>query len=135
MGGRSWFRRVGRIGVASALLLAAPPLLPQSGAEQVVEYSVIVYQARGGEPGVPILVRLKDRDGKVIAEARTSSAGAARLKVAAATVAATIEAVQDLGSGRHIGVIDTVNAGCRSYEVFLPQYRALQCQGVIERAQ
>ena len=135
MGTRSWFRRVGRVGVASALLLAARPLLPQSGAEQVVEYSVIVYQARGGEPGVPILVRLKDRDGKVIAEARTSSAGAARLKVAADTVAATIEAVQDLGSGRHIGVIDTVNTGCRSYEVFLPQYRALQCQGVIERAQ
>jgi hypothetical protein len=130
---RSRFQQVSRIVVASALLTAARPLLPESGADHVVEYSVTVYQAGGGEPGVPILVRLKDRDGKVIAEARTSSAGAARLKVAADTVAATLEAVQDLGTGRSIGVIDTVNSGCKAYELFLPQYRALQCQGVIER--
>lgn len=129
---RSWFQRVSLIVAVSALAAAARPLLPQAGAEQAVEYSVTVYQARGGEPGVPILVRLKDRDGKVIAETRTTSAGAARLKVAANTVAATLEAVQDLGSGRNIGVMDTVNGGCRTYEVFLPQYRALQCQGVIE---
>ena len=130
---RSWFQQISRVVVASVLLAAARPLLPQAADEKVVEYSVTVYQARGGEPGVPILVRLKDRDGKVIAETRTTSAGVARLKVAADTVAATLEAVQDLGSGRSIGVIDTVNGGCRSYEVFLPQYRALQCQGVIER--
>ena len=129
---RRWFRRVGRIVVASAVLTAARPLLPQSGAEQV-EYSLTVFGAAGGEPGVPILVRLKDRDGKVIAEGRTTSAGAARLKVAAGTVAATLEAMQDLGSGRTIGVIDTINAGCKSYEVFLPLYRALQCQGALER--
>jgi hypothetical protein len=128
---RSWFQRVGRIVVVSAVLTAARPVLPQSGAEPVVEYSVTVYQAGGGEPGVPILVRLKDPEGKVIAETRTTFAGAARLKVAAGTVAATLEAMQDLGSGRTIGVIDTVNAGCKSYEVFLPQYRALQCQGAI----
>ena len=136
---RSRFQQVSRVVVASVLLTAARPLLPQAKeeqveqVEQVVEYSVTVYQAKGGEPGVPILVRLKDRDGKVIAESRTSSAGAVRLRVAADTVAATLEAVQDLGSGRSIGVIDTINGGCRSYEVFLPQYRALQCQGVIER--
>jgi hypothetical protein len=130
---RSWFRRVGRIVVASAVLAAARPLLPQSGAEPFVDYSVTVYQAGGGEPGVPILVRLKDRDGKIIAETRTTSAGAARLKVPADAVAATLEAVQDLGSGRRIGVLDTINGGCKSYEVFLPLYRALQCQGAIER--
>ena len=129
---RSWFQQVGRIVVASALLTAARPLLPQGGVEPVVEYAITVYQARGGEPGVPILVRLKDRDGRVIAEGQTTPSGAARLKVAADAVAATLEAVQDLGSGRRIGVTDTVNGGCRSYEVFLPQYRALQCQGVIE---
>jgi hypothetical protein len=132
----SGFQQVSRIVVASLLLTAARPVLPQAEkeqVEQVVEYSVTVYQARGGEPGVPILVRLKDRDGKVIVESRTNSAGAVRLKIAADTVAATLEAVQDLGSGRSIGVIDTVNGGCKSYEVFLPQYRALQCQGAIER--
>src|SRR5436190_3155037 len=89
---RSRFQQVGRIVVASALLTAARPLLPQAESGKVVEYSVTVFQARGGEPGVPILVRLKDRDGKIIAEARTTSAGAARLQVAGETVAATVEA-------------------------------------------
>ena len=130
---RNWSGQAIRIVLASALLMVARPVLAQAKTEPVVEYTVTVYQAGGGEPGVPILVRLRDREGMVIAETRTSSAGTARLPIASGAVAATLEAMLDLGSGRIIGVIDTVNNGCNSYEVFLPQYRALQCHGSIER--
>jgi hypothetical protein len=123
----------GRLMIASMMLAAGRPVLTQAPTPSV-EYSVTVYQAGGGEPGVPILVRLKNREGLVVAESRTGASGTARLRVSGGAVPATVEALLDLGSGRNIGVIDTINSGCNSYEVFLPQFRALQCHGLIERA-
>jgi hypothetical protein len=115
------------------MLVVGQTALPEVAALPL-EYSVTVYQAGGGEPGVPILVRLKNREGNVIAEARTGATGSARLQVSDGAGATTLEALLDLGNGRTIGVIDTLNSGCNSYEVFLPQFRALQCHGTIERA-
>ncbi|HTY42376.1 MAG TPA: hypothetical protein VMH79_10930 [Thermoanaerobaculia bacterium] len=104
-------------------------------AEEKVDLSVTVYQPGGGEPGVPILVRLRGRDGKAIAEARTNPAGLVHIALTSVEfeAAATLEAILDLGAGRKVGVMDTVNTGCNAYEVFLPQFRALQCHGNIER--
>lgn len=118
-----------------AFVCLARPASSRPEPEQAVEYSVTVYRPGGGEPGVPILVRLRDREGRVVGAGRTNAAGAARLHVAASTAEAalTLEALLDLGAGRSVGVIDTLNRGCNAYEVFLPQFRALQCQGTIDK--
>ena len=131
---RLWLDSIRPVALATTLTIAGFISSPVR-AEEKVDFSVTVYQPGGGEPGVPILVRLMGRDGKAIAEAHTNPAGTVHIPLTTVEfgAAVTLEAILDLGAGRKVGVMDTVNSGCNAYEVFLPQFRALQCHGTIER--
>jgi hypothetical protein len=131
-----WRRPVILAGALSALLANAGARAQSGGVAEPVEYFVTVYNPGGVKPGVPILILVKDRDGRVVAESKTDAAGAARFRLTATSVASavTLEALLDLGAGRLVGAIETLNRDCNAYEVFLPEVRLMQCHGTTVKA-
>jgi hypothetical protein len=129
--------RCGWFGAAGVSLIIAvgfgTELLARESA-QVIEYTFSVKGDGGVAPGVPLLVRVRGRDGQVIAETKTDRLGVGRLRLSSAEVLASqdVEALLDLGAGRHVGAIDTLNPDCTFYSLFLPHFETLHCHGTIE---
>ena len=128
------------------LLLSVSAALVLSGSSGMVmsaerpagssDYTVTIQLAEGGKPGVPILVRVRSRDGRLVVETKTDSSGTARFRLAPeeASSGPSLEALLDLGAGRSVGVIETLNPECKAYGLFLPKFEVMQCHGAIVRS-
>jgi len=132
----NWIRSMILIGTSSTLLANSGARAQGAGVGKPVEYFVTVYQPGGGEPGVPVIIRVRNREGRAVAQAKTDATGAAKFEIAASDVASavTLEALLDLGAGRSVGTVETIGRDCNAYEVFLPEVRLMQCHGTIVKA-
>ena len=129
-------RLLAAIGLISSALGGSARQAPANQVVGPVEYYVTVRSDADVEPGVPLMVSVKTRAGKAIAEVRTDGTGKARFRLAPEEVlaAARLEVLMDLGAGRSVGVIETLKPECNSYHVFLPRFELSQCHGEIQNA-
>jgi hypothetical protein len=127
------------------LLLVVFALLAGSGSSRAVvadqpssasEYIVTVHGTEGEKPGVPIVIRVRGRDGSIVVESKTDASGTARFKLSSVVASSrpSLEALLDLGAGRTIGVIETLSRECNAYELFLPKFEVMQCHGTIVKS-
>ena len=121
-------------GLAALVVLGSVGLMPVDHSSESPEYTVTVRGGPGGgEPGVPVVIRVRTRSGKVVVESKTDSSGVARFHLASGDAPSrpSLEALLDLGGGRTVGVIETLNRECRAYELYLPTFEVMQCHGTI----
>ena len=114
----NWIRLVILIGALSTLLAAQ-----HARVGEPVAYFVTVYNPGGAAPGVPVIIRVKDREGRTVADSKTDATGKARFGIAASDVpsAVTLEALLDLGAGRSVGTIETITREPMPMRSFCPR--------------